>query len=214
MLPLLNDVEVRVLGCLVEKQITTPEYYPLTLNAVTNACNQKSNRDPVLQLDDVTVQIALDSLREKSLAAVITGAGIRTPKYRHYFKEKLQLSDEQVAVLCELMLRGPQTPGELRSRGERMYPFENLAQVETVLQEFCQQEPPLVIQLPRLSGQKELRYVHLLGGMPDISKWSESAPVSENEKGRWETLEKRVALLEQNLAELSRSFYEWKKQFE
>ena len=212
MIPILTAEELRVLGCLIEKQITTPEYYPMSLNAIINACNQKSAREPMVQYDEVTVQKALDSLRAKGLAAVITGAGIRSPKYRHYFKEKSGLGDAQIAVLTELMLRGPQTPGELRARAERMYAFAGLEEVDEILRDFCEREAPLAIKLPRLPGQKEQRFMHLLAGPPDMSSWSQ-AVVSQGD-AQLLALEKKVALLEQEMAQLKRAFEAWKAQFE
>lgn len=213
MIPILTAEELRVLGCLIEKQITTPDYYPMSLNAITNACNQKNNREPAVQYDEVTVQKALDTLRSKGLAAVITGAGIRAPKYRHYFKEKSGLSDGQIAVLTELMLRGPQTPGELRSRAERMYPFAGLEEVDEILRDFCEREAPLAVKLPRLPGQKEPRFMHLLAGPPDLSAWSESAPESQGDAGLL-VLERRVTDLEAQVAQLKGAFEAWKAQFE
>lgn len=213
MIPVLNKIELRVLGSLVEKQNTTPEYYPMSLNAVTNACNQKNNREPVVQYDEVTVQKSLDSLRTKGLATVLTGAGIRTPKYRHYFKEKTGFSDAQIAVLTELVLRGPETPGEVRSRAERLYPFNDLQEVEKLLMEFCEGESPLAMRLPRLAGQKEQRFMHLLGGQPDLTAW-ENAPEVVNSDVQLLTLEKKVAVLEEELQKLKRTFAEWKAQFE
>jgi uncharacterized protein len=212
---LLNEVELRVLGCLIEKEITTPDYYPLTLNAVTTACNQKSNRNPVIQYEESTVQQALDSLRQKGLAAVVTGAGIRTPKYRHYGREKLGLQNDQIAILCELLLRGPQTLGELRTHAERMFTFLDLSEVENVLQEMASREQPLAQRLPRQSGHKEQRFIHLLGGEPDLSQWSEApeiaAPVTAE---RMELLEARMGRLEEEMTDLAKSFKEWKAQFE
>jgi uncharacterized protein len=214
MIPELDAVELRVLGCLVEKQVTTPEYYPLSLNAVTNACNQKNNREPVVQYDEVTVQKALDSLRTKGLATVLTGAGIRAPKYRHYLKEKTDLSDAQIAVLTELILRGAETPGEVRSRAERLYPFDNLQEVEKLLQEFCEGESPLAMRLPRLAGQKEQRYMHLLGGTPDLSAWNQAALPVVDDENRVPALEEKVTALEKEVGDLKRAFAEWKAQFE
>jgi uncharacterized protein YceH (UPF0502 family) len=212
---LLNDVEQRVLGCLIEKEITTPDYYPLTLNAVTTACNQKSNRDPVVQFEESAVQQALDSLRQKGLAAVVTGAGIRTPKYRHYGREKLGLQEGQIAILCELLLRGPQTLGELRTHGERMFTFLDLSEVETVLQELATREQPLVQRLPRQSGHKEQRYIQLLGGEPDLSLWTETTETATPLTAeRMELLEARVGRLEDTLADLAKSFKELKAQFD
>ncbi len=212
---ILDQEEARVLACLVEKELTTPEYYPMTVNAITNACNQKSNRNPVLQYDELTVQQTLDRLRAKGLAAMVTGAGIRTPKYRHYFKDKLKLSDPQVAILCELMLRGPQTPGELRGRAERMFPFVDLTEVDAVLQELSGGEAPLIRQLPRQPGQKEQRYVHLLCGEPDLSTWSFAPDASdEGDRVRIAALEEKVAALAQELNALKEAFLNWKAQFE
>jgi uncharacterized protein len=212
---MIPEVELRVLGSLIEKQSTTPEYYPMTLNAITNACNQKSNRDPMVQYEEKQVQQALDQLRQRGMAAVVTGAGIRTPKYKHYFKEKLELSDAQVAVLCELMLRGPQTVGELRTRAERMHPFLDLEEVDVVLNELLNRTPPLVLRLPRLAGQKEQRYMHLLSGEPDTEQWSQrpekAEPVSAE---RMELLEQQLRTLQEELADLHKQFQEWKAQFE
>ena len=162
---LLDAEEVRVLGSLLEKEITTPEYYPLSLNALLNACNQKSNRDPVVHFDEETLDRALYTLREKGLLVSITGAGSRVPKYGHRISEKLNLGRRELALLGELMLRGPQTPGELRSRAERMHAFADLAEVESVLEHMSH----LVTRLPRRLGEKEARYAHLLSGEPAIS---------------------------------------------
>jgi uncharacterized protein len=212
---LLNDIELRVLACLVEKQLTTPEYYPMTLNAATNACNQKSNREPIVQYDDNQVQHALDQLRQKGLAAVVTGAGIRTPKYKHYFKENLNLSDSQIAILCELMLRGPQTVGELRTRTERLHPFLDLTEVDVVLTELMGLEKPLVIRLPRQAGQKEQRFTHLLAGEPDLAGWVTHTEMAEPVTSeRLEVLEERVDALQNELAALKQAFTKWKAQFD
>src|SRR5271163_4541859 len=151
---LLHPVEVRVLGALLEKEITTPEYYPLSLNALVNACNQKSNRDPMVNFDPTQVEQALLLLREKGLLVTTTGAGSRVPKYGHRIAEKLNLGRRELAVLCELMLRGPQTAGELRTRGERMHPFDDLAEVLSVIE----RQPELIVKLPRRPGEKEVRY--------------------------------------------------------
>ncbi len=162
----LNDIEVRVLGSLIEKELTTPEYYPLSLNSLTNACNQKSNRDPVMALAEEDVVRALDSLRFKQLV-VLSADGGRVPKYRHLLSEKLGLVSAEQAIICELLVRGPQTVGELRTRGERMYPFGDLAAVEEVLQELIQRETPLITLMPRQPGRKEGRYAQLFSGMPE-----------------------------------------------
>jgi len=215
----LNDMEVRVLGCLIEKELTTPEYYPLTLNALTNACNQKSNRDPVLTLEEVEVVRALDSLKFKQLA-LLSAEGGRVPKYRHTLVEKLRLDPPELAVLAELLLRGPQTVGELRTRGERMHPFPDLAAVEEVLGELMARTPPLVMRLPRQQGRKESRHAHLFAGEPELDT-AELTPspeaarlkvMAENE--RIAKLEEEVADLRGEVVELRRLVDEFKSQFE
>src|SRR5437899_10014967 len=161
---LLNDNEIRVLGSLVEKESTTPDYYPLSLNALTNACNQRSNREPVMSLDEEDVRDALDSLADKRLVRQATSFDSRVPKYAHQRAEVFNFDRRETAVRCVLLLRGAQTPGELRSRADSMYNFDDLATVESTLQHLIEREPPLVKQLPRKPGTKESRYVHLLGG--------------------------------------------------
>src|SRR5215471_4952271 len=161
----LTPVEARVLGSLIEKQITTPEYYPLSLNALTNACNQKSNRDPVVSFDEHTVLQATDGLREKKLGWVIKKADSRVLKYGHIFPEAFHLSPPEVAVLCVLMLRGPCTPGEIRAASGRLFNFEGLPEVEAALQALMENEQgALAAKLPRQPGRKESRYAHLLAG--------------------------------------------------
>jgi len=162
----LTDNEARVMGCLMEKSVLTPDVYPMTLNALTNACNQKTNRNPVVEFDDKMVARALESMRDKGLVRVVSGADQRVPKHRHVFDEAMALSAAQTAVLSELMIRGPQTVGELRGRASRMHPFDELSQVEAVLQELTAREPAAVVQLPRQPGRKEPRYAHLLAGQP------------------------------------------------
>lgn len=216
---LLNDVEVRVLGCLIEKELTTPEYYPLTLNALTNACNQKSNRDPVLSLAEADVVRALDRLKFKGLARLSAEAG-RVPKYCHSLTEKFRFAPSELSVLAELLLRGPQTVGELRGRAERMAPFADLAAVEQLLGELMELDPPLVGRLPRQPGRKECRYAHLLAGEPQSSAEEVTAQpeaarlrvMAEDERiGR---LEVEVAALRSEVAELRRLMDEFKSQFE
>jgi uncharacterized protein YceH (UPF0502 family) len=218
--PLLNDVEVRVLGSLIEKQLTTPEYYPLTLNALTHACNQISNREPVVAYDEKTVVRALESLREKNLAYIFYGSESRVPKYKHVVPEVLHLTPPQVALMCVLMLRGPQTVGELRGRSGRLYEFKELAEVETTLEELAGTEPqPLVARLPRQPGRKESRYAHLLAGQVEIEA-QESTPRpaaridvrAGNE--RMAQLEAQVETLGREVAELREQFDAFKKQFE
>ncbi|KAF0218344.1 MAG: hypothetical protein FD174_2961 [Geobacteraceae bacterium] len=215
----LNVMEVRVLGCLIEKELATPEYYPLTLNALTNACNQKSNRDPVMSLEEAEVVRALDSLRFKGFAR-LSAEGVRVPKYCHSLAERLRLDPPELAVLCELLLRGPQTVGELRTRAERMHPFPDLAAVEEVLQELMARTPPLVIQLSRQAGRKEHRYAHIFAGEPeqpaeDLVPPPEAARLrvtAENE--RVVKLEEEVASLRGEVAELRRMVEDFKSQFE
>ena len=159
----LSDVEVRVLGALIEKDITTPDYYPLSLNALVNACNQKNNRDPVMALDEDAVQAALDSLQVQRLAGPASGADSRVPKYEHRLQEVFNFDRREIAILCVLLLRGAQTPGELRGRAERMYRFEGLEDVHGALDRLSQRQPPLVAVLPRQPGTKESRYMQLFG---------------------------------------------------
>jgi len=209
---LLNDHEVRILGCLIEKQTTTPDYYPLTLNALTNACNQKSNRNPVVLYEDTTVVRALDSLREKGVAEKILKADSRVPKYQHAFPEKFHLSDDYVAVLCVLMLRGPQTVGEIRNRAGRMYQFDDLTEVEEILNNLMKKEPPMVVKLPRQMGRKESRFMHLLSGDPDIEKY-EHIPSEEPAAVQVRTENEQIAKLEDELAILRSEFDALKKEF-
>jgi uncharacterized protein YceH (UPF0502 family) len=216
---LLDGVEIRVLGCLIEKELTTPEYYPLTLNALTNACNQKSNRDPIMALAEEDVVRALDGLRFKQLAVVAADGG-RVPKYRHLLAEKLALVPAELAIVCEMMVRGPQTVGELRTRGERMHPFADLAAVEEVLGELMEREMPLVARLARQPGRKESRYAQLWGGEPESAADEGGTPpeaarqrvMAENE--RIAKLEEEVALLRAEVAALRQAVEEFKAQFD
>jgi len=220
MTPELNEAEVRVLGCLIEKQITTPEYYPLTLNALTNACNQKSNRNPVLDLDEKTAVRALDGLRDRKLVWMITGAS-RVPKYEHNFPNAFNLGEAEVAVLCLLMLRGPQTAGEIRGRSGRLHPFETIRQVEETLDGLMTREHgPLTVKLPRQPGRKERRYAHLLAGEPEVEE-EEIVPRPESprvqvqaENERIGKLEAEVRTLREELDGLHNAFAEFKSQFE
>lgn len=215
----LNELEIRILGCLVEKEMTTPEYYPLTLNSLTTACNQKSNRNPVVLFEETDVVRGLDSLREKELVNQVFKADSRVPKYRHSLGEKLNLIRREQALLCELMLRGPQTPGEIRTHVERMCALKDLDEVEEVLAGLMGRGNPLVIRLPRQPGQKEQRYMHLLSGVPDISEIVPQAPAepaalrvrAENEKIT--RLEEEINLLRTEIEELKKAFSEFKSQF-
>jgi len=215
---ILNAAEVRVLGSLIEKELTTPEYYPLSLNALVNACNQKSNRDPMLSLEEAEVVKALDSLRFKQYA-LLSGAGGRVSKYRHALVEKFRFSPAELALLCELLVRGPQTVGELRTRAERMHPFSDLAEVEAVLEELMERTPPIVTRLPRQPGRKEPRYCQLLAGEPDTDAeaWPEPrAPWVRGaaDNGRLERLEQEVSELRQEVLELRQIVADFKKSFE
>jgi uncharacterized protein len=209
----LDTNEVRVLGSLLEKEITTPEYYPLSLNALLNACNQKSNRDPVVHFNEEIVERVLYMLRDKGLLLNITGAGSRVPKYGHRLSDKLNLGRRELAILCELMLRGPQTLGELRMRADRMHHFDEVSEVESVLDRM----PELVTRLPRRPGEKEARYAHLLSGPPAVeatpqANAADSMPPPRPD--RVATLEAEVAQLRGDLEDLKRQFAGFQKQFE
>jgi hypothetical protein len=214
---ILSDVEARVLGCLVEKDITTPEYYPLSLNALVHACNQKSNREPPMNLEEDTVRQALRSLGEQMLARSASGDS-RVAKYEHRLADTFNFTRPETAILCELLLRGPQTPGELRSRAERMHPFEDLSVVQSTLKHLMEREPPLVKLLLRQPGNKEARYAHLLSGdvevreSPQVKEAVISSSAAEN--ARITGLESEVAGLQKEVAELKRQFAEFRKQFE
>jgi uncharacterized protein YceH (UPF0502 family) len=215
-----DPVEARVLACLVEKSITTPEYYPLTLNALTAACNQKSNRDPMMQVTDTEVVRALDSLRDRKLAWSVTLAGSRAPRYRHSLQDVIPLSPAHTAVLCELLLRGPQTLGELRTHASRMVEIPDTAAVQGILQDLSSRsDGPLVVVLPRQPGRREDRYAHLLCGAPPVEPEASSpveparlAVLAENE--RLAALEAKVALLQDELARLNARFGDFERQFQ
>jgi uncharacterized protein len=215
---LLSDIETRVLGSLIEKDLTTPEYYPLSLNALVHACNQKSNRDPVMNLDEDAVQQALRSLNQKKLAGPADNMESRTRKFEHLLQEAYNFTRHEIAILCELLLRGPQTPGELRSRADRMHSFEDLGIVQSTLQRLMKREPPLVKVLRRVPGTKEARYAHLLSG--DVDAW-EPEPASESgvtsnsiAAGRIARLENEIASIQKELADLKQQFAAFQKQFE
>jgi uncharacterized protein YceH (UPF0502 family) len=214
---ILSDVEARVLGCLVEKDSTTPEYYPLSLNALVHACNQKSNREPLMNLEEDVVRQALRALGEQMLARSASGDS-RVAKYEHRLADTFNFTRPETAILCELLLRGPQTPGELRSRAERMHPFEDLSVVQSTLKHLMEREPPLVKLLPRQPGNKEARYAHLLSGDVEVREAPQikEAVVSGNaaENARMTGLESEVAGLQKEVAELKRQFAEFRKQFE
>ena len=219
--PLLDPIEARIVGSLIEKQITTPDNYPLTLNSLTTACNQKSNRHPVVAFDEKTVVRSLERLRDKGLARMISGGDQRVPKYYHLFAEQLELSSPQVAALVVLVLRGPQTLGEIRGRSGRLHEFVDLDEVEQTLGELGERQEPMVVQLERQPGRKEARFAHLLCGEPNI--WEEedqgqglvepAALEVRAENERLAALELEVGDLREKLAGLQRAFEEFKGQF-
>jgi len=206
----LTETEVRVLGSLIEKDITTPEYYPLSLNALVNACNQKSNRDPVMQLHEDAVRDALGGLQERRLAGPAGGADSRVTKYEHRLQEIFNFTRPEIAVLCVLLLRGPQTPGELRGRSERIHRFEALDDVQSALQKLMQRDPALVKVLPRQPGTKEARWAHLLSG--DVA--AEAAQTARTAVDRSSGDGERIARLEEEVAALHREIGDIKDQLE
>jgi uncharacterized protein YceH (UPF0502 family) len=211
----LSDVEVRVLGALIEKDITTPDYYPLSLNALVNACNQKNNRDPVMTLDEDAVRAALESLQRQRLAGPASGADGRVTKYEHRLQEVFNFDRRETAILCVLLLRGAQTPGELRGRAERMYRFEELEDVLATIEKLSQREPPLVTVLPRQAGTKESRYMHLMsGGAPAAEPWPVRAASPAAGDDRIVQLESEVTELRREVAEMREQLAAFRKQFE
>ena len=212
----LNDIETRILGSLVEKQLTTPEYYPLTMNALVAACNQKSNRDPVVSYDEKTVTDALERLRDRNLVYVFYGSTSRVPKYKHMLPSVYELEPPEVAVMCVMMLRGPQTLGELRGRTDRLYEFSGLGEVQETLDNLTRRDDPLVVKLERQPGQKEARFAHLLNGEIDVSTLPPPRPSSSaaHDPGRIEQLETEVRELRTEMESLKTTFDEFKKQFE
>lgn len=216
----LNEVECRVLGSLMEKEVSTPEYYPLSLNALVNACNQKSNRDPVMDLHEAVVREALHSLDGQLLVRSVSPADSRVTKYEHRLQEAFNFYRHETAILCLLLLRGPQTPGELRSRSERMHSFDDLTAVQSSLQHLMKREPPLVKPLPRQPGTKETRYVHLLSGdvVTAETEPKAHAPAASAEHAldgdRMSKLEEEIASLKNEIADLKQQFAQFRKQFE
>jgi uncharacterized protein YceH (UPF0502 family) len=210
----LTDIETRVLGSLIEKQVTTPEYYPLTLNALTLACNQKNNRNPVTSYSENQVGDALESLREKNLAYVFYGSTSRVPKYKHVMPEVMHLTAPETALMCVLMLRGPQTLGELRGNASRLHEFSSLEEVEETLNGLISRDPdPLVARLPRQPGQKEGRFAHLLSGVIDVetlvTEVERTPAVSSSRR-----LEQKVDELAAEVEKLKEQFEQFRKQFE
>lgn len=212
-LPVLDSEEIRVLGALMEKSKATPEYYPMTLNGVTAACNQKSSRNPVVNYDEQTVTLCLDRLKRKGLAATVTGGSSRVVKYRHTIALNYEFTPDALAVLCLLFLRGPLTPGEINSNSGRLYEFDDLAEVHTVLEKLSTAETPFVKQLERLPGQKEARYMHLFGDESILEGYvaeqaaaAAASPINNN-------LEERLTVVEQELAALKEAFEELMKEW-
>lgn len=200
-LPVLDSIELRVLGSLMEKSRTTPDYYPMTINALTVACNQKTSRNPVVNYDEETVTAALNTLKRKGLANTATGGGSRVIKWKHNIALAFPLTTAEVTIICLLLLRGAQTPGEINTNAGRMYEYESLEEVQELLEKLSGGEVPFVVQLPRRAGQKEVRYTHLLGGVPVITDEEDNLT---GETGVYYTnsLETRVTALENELAAL------------
>jgi uncharacterized protein YceH (UPF0502 family) len=222
----LTPIEARICGALIEKEITTPEYYPLSLNALTNACNQKSNRDPVMHLEEHEVRKALNHLEFQTLVRSVSASDSRVTKYEHRLQDAFNFYRPETAILCELLLRGPQTPGELRTRASRMYAFEDLDSVHSALQRLAKREPPLVTMLPRQTGTKEARYAHLLGDAPPtvpaalayepaaVARESDADATSPASAERIETLAAEIAELRSQILDLQSQFAAFRKQFE
>ena len=217
---LLDSQEVRVLGALIEKELATPDYYPLTLNSLVNACNQKSNRDPVVHYDQSDVVHALQKLRDQNLAFEVSMVDSRVPKYEHNLRKAFLLTEQALAVMAVLLLRGPQTAGEIKGRSYRLYPFDSLDEVAITLESLIEADPGLVVSLPVQPGRKEPRYAHLLSGEPDLSELSEERVVSLHSTLEPD-LQRRVAALEEEVEELKEAlgtiqdqFNHFRKQFE
>ena len=211
----LNPIEVRALGCLIEKEIATPDYYPLTLNALVNACNQKSNRDPLMMRDESTILSALDNLRmTHKLAIEVTSTGTRVPKYKHCLQNRWNFSPAQTAILCELFVRGPQTPGDLRAHASRLHPLADSREVEEILHELENREDgQFVLHLPREPGKRERRWAHLLSGEPETAT-PPPEEVRPAKTDRIQDLKTEVATLREELDELKTAFAEFKTAFE
>jgi uncharacterized protein YceH (UPF0502 family) len=211
----LSPLEARVIGCLIEKQITTPDQYPLSLNALVNACNQKSNRDPVMEVDEVTIQGTVDQLARKHFVVEKSGFGSRVPKFQHRFCNTeygtLKLTAQELAIVCELLLRGPQTPGELRTRASRMAPFSEVGQVEAALESLrTREDGPFVVRLPREPGRRDSRYAHLFSGAVAVAAIEEApqtvavANVAGETSARLDRLEEQVRRLREELDDMKR----------
>ncbi|WP_423149461.1 YceH family protein [Rubrolithibacter danxiaensis] len=204
-LPVLDAVEQRVLGALMEKSKTTPEYYPMTINALIAACNQKTSRKPVVQYDEETVALALNSLKKKGLISTATGGSSRAVKYKHNFAIVYPVAPAEVAIICLLLLRGPLTPGELNTNSGRLYEFESIEEVQQNLEKLAEANPPFVMQLQKRPGQKEVRFIHLLGEVSDLTE-EENSPTETSSKGDIAALESRLTQVETELAEMKEAF--------
>lgn len=215
---ILNEIEARVLGSLVEKQLTTPEYYPLTLNALVNACNQKNNRDPMVSYDETTVTQCLETLRDRNLVYVFYGSTSRVPKYKHMLPTVYELEPSETAVMDIMLLRGPQTLGELRTRTERLYSFSGLGEIQETLDGLIRRDDPVVVKLPVQPGQKEARFAHLLSGEIDVEALAAAHAARPSRGGadaeRVEKLEEEVTSLRAEVEALKQTFDEFKNQFE
>ncbi len=211
----LTEIEARIVGALVEKQLTTPEYYPLTLNALVAACNQKTNREPVVAFSEETVTQALENLRDKNIVYVFYGSTSRVPKYKHMLPQVYELEPAEVAIICVLMLRGAQTLGELRERTGRLYEFSGLGEVNETLDKLMKRDEPLVVRLERQAGQKEARFAHLLSGeVINYSPPEKSHATSSTGSERVENLERELENLRSEFNLFRQEFEEFKKQFE
>ena len=212
----LTEVEARIVAALIEKQLTTPEYYPLTMNALLAACNQKSNRDPVVAYDEDMVGKALEILRDKNIVYVFYGSTSRVPKYKHILPDVLELEPSETAILCVLMLRGAQTLGELRERTSRLYEFTDLNEVNETLENLARREDPLIVKLERLPGQKEARFAHLLCGEVDVAAYAKENSAIGKQAGdeRIENLERELENLQSEFNLFRESVEEFRKQFE
>ncbi len=211
--PILTFEETRIIGSLIEKEFTTPEYYPLTINSLKNACNQKSSRNPVVNFDENLIEKVMNNLRDKSLATLVESRESRVPKFRQNFSNSLKLLQQETAVLCVLMLRGPQTPGEIKSRSNRIFEFENLNQLDETLSKLIERDEPLLLKLPKMPGTKESRYMHLLNGEPDLEFYQpEDENLSEN-AGKISELTEEIENLKTELQQLRTEFEQFKNQF-
>jgi uncharacterized protein len=215
MLTELNEIETRIVGCLVEKQLTTPEYYPLTLNALVAACNQKTNREPVTNYGESEIERALDILRDKNLVYVFYGSSSRVPKYKHMLPNVYELDERETALVSVLLLRGAQTVGELNQRTGRLYEFSGLNEISETLDGLAKREEPIVFRLERQPGQKEARYAHLLSGAIDIESYArESANAQLPRADRISELEREIENLKNEFNSFRETFEEFKKKFD